>query len=212
MDLYFQEHDINPNSSDTRRRSPPALSPIDSTLEGIRRVPLFPGVERRGPGPIPNGSGGQAERASSIVHPPRSRVAEWFWDALFVSVHENASGGGPPPASEAEIRNLQQVTAKPPTQKVIGTCADGDSDEAGTEVSTSSCPVCTDDFDLQERVVRLPCGHEFHRDCVVAWLKRHCTCPVCRRELRTDDAEYENDKRRRKRDEAVSHLRNLIFN
>ena len=29
----------------------------------------------------------------------------------------------------------------------------------------------------------MPCSHLFHDECLVPWLERHNTCPVCRFEL-----------------------------
>mmetsp|Transcript_1043 Transcript_1043/g.2688 ORF Transcript_1043/g.2688 Transcript_1043/m.2688 type:complete len:403 (+) Transcript_1043:123-1331(+) len=43
------------------------------------------------------------------------------------------------------------------------------------------CSICLDNFDDEDSVVRLPCGHLFHTDCVVGWLRQTMTCPVrCR--------------------------------
>ena len=53
--------------------------------------------------------------------------------------------------------------------------------EAGSD---GTCAVCKEDFvapapnDLLIRV--LPCGHVFHDDCIVPWLKRVASCPICR--------------------------------
>lgn len=61
-----------------------------------------------------------------------------------------------------------------------------------------TCPVCTDSYAPGHTIVRLPlCGHVFHESCALAWLKSHNTCPFCRRELPTDNDDYERERRRR---------------
>jgi len=59
-----------------------------------------------------------------------------------------------------------------------------------------SCVVCTEDFGMGDVIMRLPsCGHSFHELCAMSWLKRHNTCPFCRKELPTDNEDYEMDRR-----------------
>eukprot|EP00562_Extubocellulus_spinifer_P031742 CAMPEP_0178723394 /NCGR_PEP_ID=MMETSP0699-20121125/25520_1 /TAXON_ID=265572 /ORGANISM="Extubocellulus spinifer, Strain CCMP396" /LENGTH=437 /DNA_ID=CAMNT_0020374465 /DNA_START=611 /DNA_END=1926 /DNA_ORIENTATION=+ len=73
------------------------------------------------------------------------------------------------------------------------------SDSASSSSSSSSdggCVVCTDQFKVGDTVMRLPfCAHCFHEECAMTWLKKHNTCPMCRRELPTDDDEYESRRR-----------------
>jgi len=47
------------------------------------------------------------------------------------------------------------------------------------------CLVCHEEYGVsrEKRVVALPCGHEFHGDCINQWFDREKTCPVCRKEL-----------------------------
>lgn len=44
------------------------------------------------------------------------------------------------------------------------------------------CVVCLEDYvDGESRVMSLPCGHEFHVDCITPWLvNRRRTCPICK--------------------------------
>lgn len=68
-----------------------------------------------------------------------------------------------------------------------------------------SCPVCTDSFEPGATIIRLPsCGHVSHEFCATTWLTKHNTCPSCRKELPTDDEEYEMERRRRETSEANS--------
>lgn len=85
---------------------------------------------------------------------------------------------GTPPAAKTAVDNLPDV----------GISKDQlESDEA-------QCAVCKDFFEMEEVVKKLPCNHLFHKDCIVPWLELHNSCPVCRFELPTDDADYEQRK------------------
>lgn len=42
------------------------------------------------------------------------------------------------------------------------------------------CPVCKEEYTVGEQVMKLPCNHRFHIDCLQPWLKMRNTCPVCR--------------------------------
>lgn len=45
------------------------------------------------------------------------------------------------------------------------------------------CPICSEDYVVPEDVLRIPCSHYFHSDCVMPWLEAKRTCPMCRYEL-----------------------------
>ena len=67
------------------------------------------------------------------------------------------------------------------------------------------CIICTDKFDVGDTVMRLPsCSHCFHEKCALTWLTKHNTCPMCRRELPTDDKEYESRRRAEGRSHAAA--------
>ena len=53
-------------------------------------------------------------------------------------------------------------------------------EDDGSTHSARDCTICMRDFDAGEVLVRLPCAHHFHRDCVACWLMRQGTCPLCR--------------------------------
>ncbi|KAL6713665.1 hypothetical protein ACLMJK_009130 [Lecanora helva] len=44
------------------------------------------------------------------------------------------------------------------------------------------CVVCLEEYiDGESKVMSLPCGHEFHADCITPWLTtRRRTCPICK--------------------------------
>lgn len=48
-----------------------------------------------------------------------------------------------------------------------------------TVSGSESCAVCLSDFEEDDTLRRLPCGHSFHKGCVDKWLKMNKVCPLC---------------------------------
>lgn len=46
--------------------------------------------------------------------------------------------------------------------------------------NANQCTICLDGFDDIEIVSKMDCSHIFHHSCIVNWLKRKPTCPICR--------------------------------
>lgn len=45
------------------------------------------------------------------------------------------------------------------------------------------CLVCQCEYEEEETLRRLPCGHSFHRDCIDQWLMSNDFCPYCRKSI-----------------------------
>ncbi|KAK4346384.1 hypothetical protein RND71_032723 [Anisodus tanguticus] len=101
-----------------------------------------------------------------------------FDNVDFVGSEERLKGS--PPAAKSVLENLPLVVVS-------------DEDLGASNVA---CAVCKDEILLKEKVTKLPCSHNYHCDCIVPWLNIHNTCPVCRHELPTDDADYERENGR----------------
>jgi hypothetical protein len=50
-----------------------------------------------------------------------------------------------------------------------------------------NCSICMESIGIEPNIdipcVRLPCGHNFHKDCISPWFKENNKCPDCRKEL-----------------------------
>ena len=46
--------------------------------------------------------------------------------------------------------------------------------------NTEPCSICQDEYSANEKILTLPCSHEFHSRCIRKWLEDNNTCPVCR--------------------------------
>lgn len=53
---------------------------------------------------------------------------------------------------------------------------------AAVGLTGKACAVCMSEFNADEQVKELPCGHAFRPACIQSWLSQHNTCPLCRKE------------------------------
>lgn len=99
---------------------------------------------------------------------PRDFYQGNMQDLLARMHQQHEAENGKPPAAKSAIDKLPTHTlTKQDEQSLKDSC----------------CAVCQDSYHADETVCKLPCGHSYHKDCVVPWLERHCTCPVCRHEV-----------------------------
>nr|KAF6430211.1 ring finger protein 181 [Molossus molossus] len=97
----------------------------------------------------------------------------------------------PPPAAKAVVENLPRTVIR------------------GSQ-SELKCPVCLLEFEEEETAIEMPCHHFFHSNCILPWLSKTNSCPLCRHELPTDDDTYEEHRRDKARKQQQKHrLENL---
>lgn len=91
-----------------------------------------------------------------------------FGDANFEQIITQLLNGYEQQAglTEADLRRLPMTNV---TQEHV---------DNGTQ-----CTTCMDTFALAEEVAQLDCRHVFHKACIVPWLQRQKTCPICRHEV-----------------------------
>ena len=56
--------------------------------------------------------------------------------------------------------------------------------EKNGKIEKPNCCICLEEIELGKETVLLPCGHMFHSDCCLTWLKKSNTCPICRFEIK----------------------------
>ena len=83
---------------------------------------------------------------------------------------EEAARRAHPPASESALKKLKRF---PLTDKYCKKDKNG-------KIELPSCCICLSDIEKNEETVLLPCGHMFHWNCCLNWLKGNNTCPMCR--------------------------------
>ncbi|GBF93848.1 hypothetical protein Rsub_06847 [Raphidocelis subcapitata] len=87
---------------------------------------------------------------------------------------------GPPPARNCPTPVRGALPRKPytPPEK---TPLPG----AGDEGEPDCCSICLVEFEGGEEVTVLPCRHFYHVECIDGWLKRNCTCCLCKSDVLT---------------------------
>lgn len=48
------------------------------------------------------------------------------------------------------------------------------------KILLENCATCLNNFQINDEVIELECGHHFHPICFLPWMKENHTCPVCR--------------------------------
>jgi len=104
---------------------------------------------------------------SSTLAPNPDAVSDAnFENLLDFLMRNDPNSYGNPPASEDSIQKLAKIKM---TAEDIKVC--------------NECTVCQETFEEGEEIMKLPCEHYFHENCVTTWLKMHNSCPTCRKEI-----------------------------
>lgn len=132
------------------------------------------------------------ENRESIV----DNVVRWFTDDLLGVDYPSGAGG---PSGRRRARRLSRAEINALPTRIYGepgpgaageaTTGDGTMTTAGSEASPASerdekcfCAICQDTFAARDHVMRLPCFHEYHVDCLADFLavSEQPRCPICR--------------------------------
>ncbi|KAJ7305320.1 hypothetical protein JRQ81_011239 [Phrynocephalus forsythii] len=120
-------------------------------------------------------------------------LARSLFSGLEIDVEESLGVGDwdhrlPPRASRQAVESL-------PTVQISPLQAD----------KGLKCPVCLLEFEEDETARKMPCQHLFHAGCILPWLGKTNSCPLCRHELPTDDERYEEYKKDKVRRQQQAH-------
>jgi len=79
-----------------------------------------------------------------------------------------------PPTSEENLKKLKKFDMN---EKYCKKDKDGN-------YELPMCCICLSEIEKGEKTILLPCGHMFHYECCMTWLKKNNTCPMCRFEIK----------------------------
>ncbi|KAL6347765.1 hypothetical protein AAG906_026294 [Vitis piasezkii] len=156
-----------------------------ATISSRSPVPPQVGVEagHRHPGPVPptgiridrSHRGGVAPEATSrhgnlpyLRTLPEEEVAILDLSASY-QVGEVSTG-----LSEESITNCLKTRTY-----ISSTCLNLE-EGASMDQENDSCIICQEEYENEEKIGFLDCGHEYHADCLKKWVLVKNVCPLCR--------------------------------
>ncbi|KAI3501315.1 hypothetical protein L1887_29180 [Cichorium endivia] len=94
------------------------------------------------------------------------------------------------PVEEIKLSNNSENVAKEPMEsdckkqadmEVVATEEiDGEVKKSNTPfVAPEECPTCLEEYDEENPKIVTKCDHHFHLSCILEWMERSNTCPVC---------------------------------
>jgi len=102
--------------------------------------------------------------------------------ALEQSIAEQQSQSAVPPVKEGVLESLPHVVV---------------TKEDLLDQTNSQCSICLEKYTPGARATRILCGHLFCTNCLTGWLSSANSCPVCRYELPTERADFEEGRKDR---------------
>jgi len=142
------------------------------------------------------GNGGENGGRSSIFS-SRSGLSREAIDAIPVKKYKRPLANAAT-ATDAFINGENDEKKEGETGRIAGLEHNMPSSETATGAATQTqslpltteeeeeeecCAVCLVEYEDGDEVRHLPCGHEFHVECIDSWLENHTSCPTCRHAL-----------------------------
>ena len=78
-----------------------------------------------------------------------------------------------PPATNEALRKLKRFALSERFCK-----------KTNGKMELPNCCICQCEIEIGKETVLLPCGHMYHWECCLHWLKTNNTCPMCRFEIK----------------------------
>lgn len=158
---------------------------------------------------FPTSTGG----ISFSLRPIQIPVNSVLMDPIFSFLPLNRLGGGAAPMAGANVLNnslydkesYKHVLSDEGKKQITYRPFDKEKDEV------KKCPIMFTNFEHDEEIAELPCGHIFDKDGISKWLEEEeASCPVCRKKLDSKEIKNEDEDDAPHPTQQLPTLSNLI--
>lgn len=96
--------------------------------------------------------------------------------------HPDGGESRPGVAQEAR-KNWDMFEFKSPASLGGDVGSNGDGGGKTLDDEEPTCSICLCEYEKGDKVIKLPCGHVFHADCINSWTEHNTRCPLCNADL-----------------------------
>ncbi|KAG4156057.1 hypothetical protein ERO13_D03G149900v2 [Gossypium hirsutum] len=143
-------------------RPPPAPMPFDAVVEPPQTPSVIQGIHN---------SNSNETLQTTNVNCSQGTVAV---NTLETSIKSENTKEDCKAQSNTDIESLKEleVDISKPVKSIVSTKEEED-----------VCPTCLEEYDAENPKIISKCKHHFHLACILEWMERSDTCPVCDKEM-----------------------------
>lgn len=132
----------------------------------------------------------QAQLALAIMESQRQMMQGGYG-------HPDANSNSTPGVSDAAREHWDRFQHKEPSgpekaaakkRGSYGSVSENEQKKVAFE-EVPHCSICLGEYEEGEELLKLPCNHVYHDECILSWTSNHVKCPLCNFDLESVSAE-----------------------
>lgn len=146
--------------------------------EDHNRQVMFPISRNRGPFVLMTSPGGGLDLFNLQLSMMNRDFSSSDYE-LLMALDQNRNMSHSQPVSEEDLSRIPVSTHAAHPDDHTGCRNDDDN-------SQLTCTVCLDSVKEGSEIMTMPCGHKYHKDCIIPWLRQQgqsSTCPMCKTKI-----------------------------
>ncbi|XP_027341668.1 probable E3 ubiquitin-protein ligase RHB1A isoform X2 [Abrus precatorius] len=145
-----------------------------------------PDTYRPPPAPIPFNVTTQTPPLAQEIRGDKNNTSLHSTNSNSNSIQEPVAGDNH--GTSVKLEDLKESGCKVQTDLEIDSAKDSEIElpKLGESINLEeedACPICLEEYDAENPKLATKCDHHFHLACILEWMERSETCPVCDQDL-----------------------------